>query len=135
MKVDIKNRHERTGMLRKTDHYFVDVTVHFTEEEKQLIKQHNYGNQLLVQRINKQTEKEGPSGLMGSVALMAKTAAFGLNDGHLRVHLLLKGTDSHSLPDPLSAREYQAEVMESLRNLKAHLEGQSAGTEDSSVEL
>lgn len=135
MKVDIKNRHERTGMLRKTDHYYVDVTVTFTEEEKQIIKQHKYHDQLLVQRVNKQTEKEMPTSLMGKAALIAKTSAFGLNDGHLRVHLLLKGTDSHSLPDPLSARQYQEEVVGALRHLKEHLGAQAAGTEDTSIEI
>ena len=54
---------------------------------------------------------------------------------HLRVHLLLKGTDSHDLPTPLDARRYQEEVVEALRNLKSHLEAQAAGTENSSIEI
>jgi hypothetical protein len=54
---------------------------------------------------------------------------------HIRVKTLLKGPDKYGFPDPVQAKNYETEVVESLKTLKSFFEGAKDVGQAKSFEL
>lgn len=110
MRVNIEHSTKTTGLLRKTTHYVVTLTVEFTDEEKHIIRERRLGKDVIM-------ERDIPSDK--DPAKFAKVAdAF-----HIRIQDLLRGPDSYALSTPLEAKAYEAELTEKVTLLKSYIDG------------
>ncbi len=50
MRVSIEHTEKKTGLIRKKTHYCVTCKVNFSEEEKQIIKQRDLGETVVLER-------------------------------------------------------------------------------------
>lgn len=118
MRISIEHRVVRSGWLFKLTYHAVDCTVHFTHEERQIIRQHR----------------------LGSTALLTRRPATAKVDDRdeqftLSVNHLLAGTDRFLSANPSAAKGYQAELLAALEQLKAWLQDNAESATRAVVEL
>lgn len=104
MRVSISHETVRQGWLFKTTYYAVDLQVHFTHEETQIIRQRKLEKSVLLER-------------------RPATAKVDDRDEKftLAVGMLQKGTDRFLTATPATAKLYQAELLIALEQLKGWL--------------
>lgn len=119
MRVSIEHEEEKHGLFRKTTYYTVSLTVDFSEEEKQVIKDSDLGDSLILERPPQANIKDSTQGLEDIF--------------HLRIKDLVKGKpDKHTWATPAEAKNYEADLKEVLPKLKEYIE-QNSGIEEKST--
>ena len=118
MRVAIEHHSIRRGWLFRTTYYAVDLTVHFTHEEKQIIRQRKLETSVLLER-------------------RPATAKVDDRDEKftLLVEHLVRGTDRHLTANPASAKLYQEELLAALEMLKTWVTLNADEAERTVVEL
>lgn len=122
MKVDIAHQESSKGLIFKKPLYGVSLSVVFSEEEQQIIKQHKLKDRIVLSRplsADLNFEKYGD-----------REDKF-----FLRIGTLLNGTDIYYADAPSDAKEYEANLIESLRDLKDFLDENAEVGETKSFEL
>lgn len=104
MRVSIEHATVRRGFVLKTTYYAVDLSVHFTHEETQIIRQRKLEKAVLLER-------------------RPATAKVDDRDDKftLTVAKLQAGTDRFLTANPAAAKQYQAELLIALEQLKVWL--------------
>lgn len=116
MRVTIDHRTVQTGLLFKTTYYAVDLTVAFTHEEKQIIRQRNLQRTKLVDRRPANARVDD------------RDEKFELLVGHL-----LDGqTDRFLTATPSKAKIYEEDLLGVLEQMKRWL-GDNAETAERRV--
>lgn len=118
MRISIEHSVVRSGWLFKKTYHAVDCTVHFTHEERQIIRQHR----------------------LGSTALLSRRPATAKVDDRdeqftLLLNHLFSGTDRFLLANPSAAKTYHVELLAALEQLKAWLGDNAESDKRSVVEL
>lgn len=114
MRVTISHREETRGMLKKTKLCAVEVSVQFSEEEKQIIDMWDLGGFIVV-------ERRSPADLEVNEEI-----------GYpLRISHLLSGKETYVVGTPHMAKIFHEELKESLENLKEFITA-NAGIENKS---
>ena len=119
MRVNIEHEEIRKGMLKKKTYHAVKLTVEFSEEEQQIIKQRDLTRTIVMKR---------------DVPVDRNARSF---EGHEDVfnltiyNLLNEKTESYALATPAAAKQYEADLTEALKNLKAYLQ-ENVGVEEKS---
>lgn len=119
MRVSIDHGETTTGLFAKKTHYTVSVTVQFSEEEKQIIRQRKLEKSIVLER---------------SIPSDRDPRKFdGIEDVfNLTIHKLMGGTDTYTLETPLEAKEYDEVLRAGLQDLKAFIVGNESVEEKSS---
>lgn len=104
MRVSIKHETVQKGLLFKTTYYAVDLVVHFTHEETQIIRQRKLGNSVLLQRRPATAKVDD------------RDEKFTLQVSHLT-----QGPDRFLTATPAAAKLYQQELLTALQELKEWL--------------
>ncbi len=109
MRVDIRH-HERTdGWLSKKTYHVVDLTIHFTEEEKAIVRQRKLENDVILER--RVPVDKNPATFKGMEHVF-----------DLRIGKFARGeTDSYAFATPLEAKQYDAELREVLPRVKEYI--------------
>jgi len=118
MRVSIKHATVQTGLLFKTTYYAVDVTVHFTHEETQIIRQRKLEQSVLLQRRPATAKVDD------------RDDKFTLLVAHLK-----QGTDRFLTANPASAKLYQQELLLALEQLKVWISLNADRSDNITVEL
>ena len=106
MRIVIDHAEIREGLVFRTVFHEVQLTVDFSHEEKQIIRQRGLGEQVLLERV--------PAGARADDAP---------DWYHLKVrHLLERKPDRHRLANPAEAKLYEAQLLGVLEQFKAWLE-------------
>lgn len=105
MKVDIENGTTTTGLLFKKTFYSVKLKVELNEEEKAIIKERKLKDYVILE-------------LPEPASFEAKN-----NNWHnnLTYNSLISGEHYHDLLTPFDAKQYQEELVESLKQAKGFL--------------
>ena len=119
MRVNIEHKEISKGMLKKKTYHQVDLTVEFSEEEKQIIKQQNLTRTIVLER--EPPADRNPGSFQGIEDVLNLTI-FHLVDGK---------PNSHTLATPMDAKQYEADLTDALKSLKAFLD-ENAGVEEKS---
>ena len=106
MRVKISSDELRSGFPFKRSLVEVSVTVDFTHEEKQIIKQRELGEHILIERWPADARGDDEAEWY---ALRVK-------------HLLERKPDRHRTANPSDAKTYQAQLTAALQSLKLWLE-------------
>ena len=114
MRVSIDHRELKTGVIRKTIHYIVDLKVDFSAEEAAIVKTRGLGDIVIM-------ERDQPSYLTG-------------NDPYpLFIKNLVGGkVNATGFTTPIEAKRYDADLKEKLKELKAYIDGNAETAEKSS---
>ena len=113
MRVKIEHSEQSAGFLFKRPFVDVHLTVDFTHEEKQIIRQRRLEEQLLLNRIPANAKRDDDPDWYG-----------------LRVkHLFERRPDRHRCANPSEAKEYRAELEAAMRALKLWI-GDNAELDD-----
>lgn len=118
MRISITHHAVRRGLLFRRTFYAVDLLVHFTHEETQIIRQRRLEDAVLLER-------------------RPATAKVDDRDDRfiLRVAHLTSGADRFLTATPAAAKVYQAELLEALEQLKLWLGANAEVAERTVVEL
>jgi hypothetical protein len=98
MRVTIKHREETRGMIKKAKLCVVDVSVQFTEEERQIIDMWELSGYVIM-------ERDPP---VGSES----------DNSRLSLYNVLHSTDAYVAGTPFGAKIYHEEVKASMETLK-----------------
>ncbi len=112
MQVSIEHREATSGLFKKVTLQEVAITVQFTEEERAIIKKHRLEQAIVLERE--------PNAYRTKHLTQAERIQLA-DVFHLKVDSLLRGTDVYACDTPLEARQYDANLKDALRNLKAYL--------------
>lgn len=127
MKVDIKNQEVQEGFVFKKKYHEVTLQVEFSEEEKAIIKQNKLKDIILLKRDIPANRK-----VASYSSIMENDPTF----WDLKVYSLLdKRGNSYAFHDLGSAKNYIADLKETLPKLKSMLENNVGEAEDESFEL
>ena len=118
MRVSIKHTTVQKGLLFKTTYYAVDLTVHFTHEETQIIRQRKLEQSVLLQRRPATAKVDD------------RDDKFTLLVAHLK-----QGTDRFLTANPAAAKLYQQELLQALEQLKDWLSLNAESGQNLTVEL
>jgi hypothetical protein len=118
MKIDITTNEVSTGLIKKTKHHQVNLTVLFSEEEKQIISDCELGKVIVLERGTPSNRKDSVEGLW-----------------NLTIDMLVYGKDEYAFATPAEAKNYVEELKEQLPLLKDHIMSNADGVEDTSFEL
>lgn len=110
MQVNIEHSEFEKGLLKKTTYYKIDLTIQFSEEEKQIIKERDLAKTLTIMERDVPAH-EKPSKYAGIEDLC-----------DLRLARLLNDTDSYVVATPLEAKQYDPALKEKLVALKEYIE-------------
>lgn len=114
MKVTINHGEHKTGLIRKTTHYTVEVAVEFNNEELAIIEERNLMKVKVMQR-------DVPSTMEGVDS-----------DWDLTVSWLKKG-DIYYVRSLPAAKQYDHDLREALKKLKTYLTASTEIEEKSST--
>ena len=123
MRVTIEHEEIKVGMFRKKTYHEVQLTVHFSEEENQIIIDNELRETVILEREPQAT---------------VSGATEGLDDiFHLHIRQLLEGkTEKYALNTPLEAKEYAEKLTEHVKLLKQFLdENMDVGEKSTTFEL
>ena len=110
MRVTIDHVQTTKGIFQKKTVYEVHTRVEFDSSEIAVIKQHKLDRVTILER-------------QPSVHARGKNfAAENPDIFNLNVYNLLNSTDEYQCETPLEAKQYDGELREALRNLKAYLD-------------
>jgi len=101
MRVSIEHGTVRQGLLFKTTYYSVDLVVHFSHEETQIIRQRKLERAVLLNRRPANAKVDD------------RDDRFTLTVGHV-----VKGRDQYLAANPAAAKAYQAQLLAALEELK-----------------
>lgn len=118
MRVSISHTTTRQGLLFKTTYYAVDLIVHFTHEETQIIRQRKLEKATLLERRPANAKVDD------------RDSRFTLTVQHLQ-----SGTDRHLTATPADAKVYQTELLIALEQLKQWLDLNAEPGEKTIVEF
>jgi hypothetical protein len=122
MKVDIGHSEVQKGFLKKTTYHVVRVSIQFSEEEKQIIKQHNLMDYTVLDRD-----------------ISVDRDPHGEKEGHMPLlvdDLVSFSYDEYLLLTPGEAKNYEAALIDGLKNLKDLIENNTEiETKSTSFEL
>ena len=106
MRISLGHEEVAEGRVFRRVFHDVCVTVHFTHEEQQIIKQRGLGEYVLLERNSAGMQMED------------------VPDWYtLKVrHLLERRPDRHRCANPAEAKAYEAQLTQALTNMKAWLE-------------
>jgi len=124
MRANIEHKEYTTGLLRKTTWFQVVTGVEFTEEEKAVIKQRKLDRTVVLER---EPDAEAAHRL-------GRDYLLSLGDTiHLKIGDLLnpRKPDVYNLKTPLEAKQYEENVLASLKKLKQYIVG-NVGIEEKS---
>ena len=120
MKIDITRGEKTVGFIKKTKQYTVTLTVLFSDEEKQVIKEAKFEKYVLVERPVRAGIKDNS---MPDI-------------WHLRVSKLLDGKpDEYEFDTIVEENDYNDALMPALKNLKNNIIVHGRPVENTSVEL
>lgn len=107
MRVKIESEETETGFIFRRPYVDVLLTVDFTHEEKQIIRQRHLMEQVLLERLpaNAQTDDDPDW-----YALRVR-------------HLFERRPDRHRCANPFDAKSYRADLEAAMRSLKLWLDG------------
>ena len=137
MKVSIKHTEKKTGMVFKTTHYGVTLSIDFNDEERAIIADRKLQDDLILERdwgSDIDGEKKEERGL-ASKLLTAATKGADANHPHLTINKLLIGPDTHHFSTPAEAKMYEAELKEVLPKFKDYIMGNAELGSGDSFEL
>ena len=106
MRVTIDHTEIKRGMILKTTYYEVVCTVTMSEEQLQIIRDKRLQDYIVLERIPADA-KDGDNPDWFTLRIK---------------HLMNGKPDRFLCPDPVRAKEYEAELLDRLRELKAFLE-------------
>lgn len=122
MKVDIAHEERTKGLVFKKTLYGVRCSVTFSEEEQQIINQRKLKKRIVMRRpLSADLDEEKYAG---------REDLFFLDIGDL-----MKRSDIYYLTAPSDAKEYEADLIGQLQELKAFLDGNAEVAESKSFEL
>ena len=108
MKIDIKHEEIQSGLIFKKTHYAVVLHVIFSEEEKSIIENRGIRRDVVLKR--------------GVPSNRDPSKYQNLPDTFdLEIFMLMDGPDQYALATPLEAKEYEAQLVEALPNLKEYI--------------
>jgi hypothetical protein len=99
MKLQINRREEKQGLVFKKPLYIIDVTLEVTPEEAALIKKHKWGD-IVMANLQRTSKLEIPWSLKNMI-----------------------GSNKYPCDEIEWAADFEQQVIESARKLKANLEG------------
>lgn len=123
MKVSIEHVEKTKGMMFKKTFYGVKLTVEFSEEEAQIIRDRKLKDVAIMERdvpVDVDADKFESRGLAKKAYTAATKGTHG-NHFHLTIGRLLAGPDVYHFATPIEAKEYEQELREVLPNLKAYV--------------
>ena len=127
MKVSINHSETQHGLVFKKTYYAVTVSVTFNEEEMAVIRKRKMEKSVLLER--------GPDAVVRERFKNKQDYLASLGGFELSVNKLLKGPDSYECETPVAAKQYEAQVIDGLKILKEHLQGNAELAENKSFEL
>ncbi len=122
MKVDIAHQESSKGLIFKKPLYGVSLSVVFSEEEQQIIKQHKLKDRIVLSRPL-------------SADLNYDKWADHEDKFYLRISTLMNGEDVYYSDAPSDAKEYEEHLVAALRDLKEFLDENAEVGEARSFEL
>jgi len=123
MKIDIKHVEKSRGLIFRKTLHGVALTVQFSEEERQIIKQRRLQNDIILERgvpADVDAQKVQNRGLAKSLATAALKGRDALHYD-LTINKLLSGTDTFFFETPLEAKSYEADLREKLPQFKSYI--------------
>lgn len=123
MKVDIRHVEKTHGLVFRKTLHGVALTVTFSEEERHIIRARRLERVCIIERgapAGVNPERHANRGVTRKLA----TAAVGGYDAltfDLTIGKLVKGTDTYYFHKPIDAKEYEAELRDSMPKLKAYI--------------
>lgn len=118
MRVSITHHAVTTGIIFRRTFYAVDLSVHFTHEETQIIRQRRLEEALLLERRPATAKVDD------------RDERFALRVRHLKA-----GTDRFLTATPAAAKLYQAELLQALEQLKHWLSANADIADRTTVEF
>jgi hypothetical protein len=133
MKVDIKHVEKSQGLVFRKTLHGIALTVTFTEEEKQIVRQRGLERQTILERDPPADVDADKHANRGLVKKLATAAISGIDANHfgLTIGKLMKGTDTYFVRTPLEAKQYEEDLRENLPVLKSFIT-ENAGIEQKS---
>jgi len=121
MRVNIDHSERQTGLLKKTTYHDISCKITFSDEEKQIIKQRELGDLIVMERD-----------------LPADRNPAKYENREYIFNLLLKDltkgvADVYTVATPLDAKNYDADLKEQLKLLKQYIDGNTEIEEKSSA--
>jgi hypothetical protein len=125
MRATIEHRQKTTGLVSKTTRYQVALSIQFEPDELAVIKKLGWKDAVVLERQPDNKRNFTPDELRDLGPCF-----------YLKMSTLLKGEDVYTLDTPREAKEYDELLKDTLRNLKANLEGnQTAPQGKETIEL
>lgn len=118
MKVNFEHSSVTKGMLRKTTYPVVTVTVDFTAEELALIKREKYQDHVITETVPVNARADRNEQIY-----------------YCYVKTLMKGSYEFMCENNVDAKYFEELMLDSLKNLKLHLDGGTEAGESKSIEL
>jgi hypothetical protein len=133
MRVEINHVEKSQGLVFKKTLYGVSISVTFSEEEKQIIKQRGIERVVILERdppADVDAEKHANRGL---AAKLVTAAMKGRDANHfdLTIGKLLNGRDTYFMHTIVNAKNYEQALRDSMVDLKGYIT-ESAGVEQKS---
>ncbi|QXT40982.1 hypothetical protein [Gymnodinialimonas ceratoperidinii] len=118
MRVNFTHSEVTKGILRKTAHPVVIVSVTFSEEERALIEREKYGGYVLLECVPYNARADRDERIY-----------------YLYVRNLLNGSYEFMAENNVDAKNFEEAVVDKLKLLKVHLEEGSSAATSKTVEI
>jgi hypothetical protein len=127
MRVSIEHREKTSGLFMKTTQYEVLTRVDFSDEELAIIRHRKLEKTIVLERS---PDRRHASKFSQQELVELAT------EWHLKISSLMKrNPDVHTLDTPIEAKQYEQELTDALRQLKAYIEGNAAVAGATTFEL